>query len=118
MRNIPGTPAYDLKTKLESIKANLGFEQLQALRNASPTGGALGAVSEQENRLLQATIANLDPNQSDAQLKKQIMKVEHHLQRVRQLMAGQNPGPQSPDPGAPAQQQRTGKIVNYNELPP
>ena len=35
-------------TKLKLIQANLGFDELQKMRDASPTGGALGSVSDKE----------------------------------------------------------------------
>jgi hypothetical protein len=38
--------------KLKLIQANLGFDELQKMRDASPTGGALGQVSEKELGLL------------------------------------------------------------------
>jgi len=59
-------PLSDQKTiteNLATIRANVGFDKLQSMRDASPTGGALGQVSELENRLLQATSGSLDQNQ-------------------------------------------------------
>ena len=66
---IPGTDSYDLKSALEQIKANIGFDKLQAMREASPTGGALGQVSNFEVRQLQAVMGNLDQFQSAKQLR-------------------------------------------------
>jgi hypothetical protein len=57
---IPGTDAKSLSGLLETIKANVGFDRLQQMRDASPTGGALGAINESEMRLLQSVIGNLD----------------------------------------------------------
>lgn len=67
-RQVPGTPAYDLSQTLNTIKANIGFDKLQAMRDASPTGGALGQVSEQENRLLQSVWGSVEQSQSPKQL--------------------------------------------------
>jgi hypothetical protein len=61
---LPGTPAYDLRAKVDTIKAIIGFQTLQEMRAASPTGAALGAITQQELQFLQATWGNLDPNQS------------------------------------------------------
>jgi hypothetical protein len=72
-------PAFSLKEKLGTIKANLGFSELQAMRDASPTGGALGQVAVQEIEALQATIASLKLGQSDEQLLKNLTKIEGHL---------------------------------------
>lgn len=66
--NVRGTGANDLAKTLDTVKANLGFIKLQDIRDASKTGGALGAVSDFENRLLQATVANLENSQNSAQL--------------------------------------------------
>lgn len=64
--NVAGTAAYDLESILTTIRARIGFDKLQEMRQNSPTGGALGQVSDFENRLLQATEGNLqlgvDPN--------------------------------------------------------
>ena len=74
---VPGTPAHDLSKLLDTIKANAGFDRLQQMRASSPTGGALGQVSERENLLLQATIGNLEQSQS----KKQFL---HNIKRVKE----------------------------------
>ena len=76
--NIPGTNARDLQAKLETVKANLGFDRLQQMREMSPTGGALGAVAVQELIALQSTVASLDQAQSPAQLRKSLDKVQQH----------------------------------------
>ncbi len=75
---IPGTDARDLQSKLETIKANLGFDRLQQMREQSPTGGALGAVAVQELTALQSTVASLDQGQSRAELKKSLEKIDRH----------------------------------------
>ena len=49
---VPGTDMYALGITLDTLKANLGFDRLQRMREASPTGGALGQVSERELDLL------------------------------------------------------------------
>ena len=50
-----------LEDYLLTIKANLGFDKLQEMRDSSPTGGALGQVSEMENKLLQAVNGAINP---------------------------------------------------------
>ena len=75
---IGGTPAKNLKTKVDTIAANLSFDTLQAMRDASPTGGALGQVSEREIELLGATVASLDIAQSPAQLRKSLSDIKTH----------------------------------------
>lgn len=63
-----GTPAFNLKEVLDTLKANLGFDKLQAMRDISPTGGALGQVSERELAQLERAIASLNKGQSPKQL--------------------------------------------------
>lgn len=75
---VGGTKARDLSGKLETIKANLGFDELQKMRDASPTGGALGQVAVKELIALQATVASLDQGLSPTELKKSIKKIEQH----------------------------------------
>jgi len=82
LRNVPGTQAYNLDKTIDTIKANVGFQALQAMRNASPTGGALGQVSENENKLLQSTLASLDTGQSPEQLKANLNKVKLHFNNL------------------------------------
>lgn len=81
LSSVPGTSAKDLQAKLSMVKANLGFQELQAMREASPTGGALGQVAVQELAMLQSTVAALDQAQSPAQLKAGLAKVDSHLRR-------------------------------------
>lgn len=62
---------------LTTVTANLGLDQLQATREASPTGGAVGQVSDYENRIFQATKTNLDQFQgSPADLKYALLTVK------------------------------------------
>lgn len=69
LSNIDGTAAKDLGGTLRTIKANVGFDRLQQMRESSPTGGALGAVSELENKLLQSVLGNLEQSQNKEELK-------------------------------------------------
>ncbi len=72
---IPGTKAHDVAKSLDTIKANIGFDKLQAMRNASPTGGALGQVSERENVLLQSTFGSLAQSQSEDQFRRNLQRL-------------------------------------------
>ena len=79
--NVPGTDARDLQSKIETIKANLGFDRLQQMRESSPTGGALGAVAVQELVALQSTVASVDQAQSSKQLRQSLDKIEKHYKK-------------------------------------
>ena len=77
-RGIGQTPAFDLAKTVDTIKANIGFEELQKMREASPTGGALGQVAIQELDMLQATLGSLDTAQSEKQLRERLQSVRTH----------------------------------------
>lgn len=81
---VPGTKAYDLRQLLETIRANVGFDRLQQMREASPTGGALGQVSDAENRLLQSTAGSLDPKQSREQLQRNLRRIKADIAALRE----------------------------------
>lgn len=91
---VPGTGAYDLRKTVQTIKANIGFQELQEMRQNSPTGGALGQVAVQELESLQATIANLDTSQSDTQLLENLKKVQRHYENWKAAVTGQQPNKQ------------------------
>lgn len=59
-----GTAGYDLAGDLKTLDANFAFDALNAMREASKTGGALGQVTERELDLLKSSVSNLDPNLS------------------------------------------------------
>lgn len=107
-----GGQAKDLSTKLETIKANLGFDRLQEMRDQSPTGGALGAIAVQELTALQSTVASLDQAQSPEQLRKSLETIEGHYNRWMQTLGGgaevdkppENKPAQAFDSKPPAQQ--------------
>jgi len=65
----------DVNALKETITANIGFDKLQRMREASPTGGALGAIDKNELSALQSVLGNLSLSQSDAQLIKNLDKV-------------------------------------------
>lgn len=82
LSRIDSTRAGQLKNRLETIKANIGFDKLQSMREASPTGGALGAVSEFENRLLQAVHGSLVQSQTAEDLLYNLDRLETLYNRV------------------------------------
>ena len=61
MAGIPSSDRRRLEGHLTTMKANIGFDQLQAMRDASPTGGALGQVSERELVQLNSVLGSLQP---------------------------------------------------------
>lgn len=92
---IPGTPARDFSSKLDTVKANIAFNELAAMREASKTGGALGAVSDREMQLLQSVLGGLDAGQSPSALRQQLQQAKESIQRW-QAAGGQPNEPMRP----------------------
>lgn len=82
---LPGTPQYDLAQNLQTIKANVGFDTLQNMRQNSPTGGALGQISNMEEQLLQAVNGSLEQGQTKDQLKSNLVSIKTLLAQVNAL---------------------------------
>lgn len=97
------TPAYNLRRAADTVKANVGFQQLQAMREASPTGGALGQVAVQELNFLQAAIDSLDTNQSPELIAQGLQNVRKHFANWKRVMEqSRKGGAQAPASDAPA----------------
>lgn len=105
LKGIEQTDAYALSKVLESIKANIGFDRLQEMRDASPTGGALGQVAVQELQGLQASITSIDQGLRGEELSAALDKVLFHYDNWKRAASGE-------EPEAP-----TGKVVDWSELP-
>ena len=82
---IPETQARNLQADIATIKANLGFAELERMREASPTGGALGQVAVQELNYLQSAIANLDQAQSPGDLKRALGDIRTSMKGYQTL---------------------------------
>ena len=72
-----GMPAHNVAKLLDTVKANAGFDELSAMREASPTGAALGNITEREIAYLQATIGNLENTQDATQLQDNLIRVKN-----------------------------------------
>ena len=100
---VPGTPAYTLNNRVSTIKANLGFDRLQQMRDASPTGGALGQVAVQELQALQNSVASLEVGQDKKELEKNLGKIkEHYTKWLESTQGGPVTAPAANVPAAPA----------------
>jgi hypothetical protein len=76
---IPGTPAHNVMANLETVAANISFDKLNEMRKASPTGGALGNVTEKELDLLKASMAALRQSQGSEQFQKNLQRVKDNF---------------------------------------
>lgn len=108
----PGSEAADARAELTALKSQVGFSVLQAMRNASKTGGALGSVSDQEGVRLESNLAALQESQSTEQFKANLQKIIDYAQGAKGRLSGayqstysngQQPGaaPSSPQQSAP-----------------
>jgi len=86
MKHFPGSNASDVKSSIQTVVSSVGFDRLQAMRDASPTGGALGQVSERELSQLNASIANLEQSQGGPQFRDNVRIVKAQLQRTIYFM--------------------------------
>jgi hypothetical protein len=86
-RGVAGTPAFALDQTVNSIKSNVGFQQLQQMRYESPTGGALGNVTVQELEFLQSALSSLNTAQNPQQLTESLAKVRDHYTRFKEYAA-------------------------------
>lgn len=101
-----GNEATNVKRLIETVKANAGFKELQTMRESSPTGAALGNVTEKELAFLQATIGSLEQDQTAEQLQTNLERVKEayldiiHGPGNRPAEAG-SPGGGAAQPGSP-----------------
>ena len=79
---LPETDAGVLARYLETIKANVGFRALQEMRDNSPTGGALGNVSELELKQLNAVKGSLEIRTTAEQLLETLDTVDTSTRRA------------------------------------
>lgn len=107
---IPASDAMNFASELDTLKANIAFNELTQMREASKTGGALGQVSNIELKLLESALGALNPRQSPENLKAQLSKIKESISRWQQAQgvgdaspqAGLGPEPRMGRTGAPA----------------
>jgi len=74
--------AVDFRNELATIQANIAFDRLQQMRNASKTGGALGAVSERELDLLMNAYGNLNQSTSPDLLRRNLLNIKRIMTKI------------------------------------
>lgn len=115
---IPGTVAYDFDTDLDTVRSNVGFDRLAQMRAQSPTGGALGSVTKDENVLLQSTLSPIRQSVTTDKFKQNLGTIaDEYEQRlvdkgVRGGMIGG--GRTAPRPAAPS---GAPKRIRFEDLP-
>ena len=123
-QKLGGTPAADVDGLLDTIGANTAFEQLQKMREASPTGGALGSITERELDLLKGTISSLKQTQSDEQFQQSMQTIANSYGRVllkipggRQMMIERGWLPKAGGKKPTPPKQGKARVINFDDLP-
>jgi hypothetical protein len=81
---IPGTDASDVEKLTKTLQGNIAFKKLADMKAASPTGGALGAISEKELSLLASNLGSIDPSLSFFLFKQNIDEIENIVSRAKE----------------------------------
>jgi len=71
----------NFRSQLDTLKSNIAFSELTAMREASKTGGALGQVSDKENQLLTSALGALSMSQDYETFKGQLDKIKASIDR-------------------------------------
>ena len=119
---VPGTPAHDTLNSINTIEAAVGFDRLQKMRDDSPTGGALGQVTERELALLSQSLGSLKQSSSREQFVANLNAVEKHYQAAVAAVEAQqaawyqmNGGTSPPNAAPAAQEGLTSKAAAFLE---
>jgi len=92
---VPGTAAYDREKELLSIRARLGFDQINEMKRLAAESGAsgtgLGQISNIEFMSLQSTIDAIYTGMSGEAQNKALENIKKHLLNVQKLASGVAP---------------------------
>lgn len=114
LSSVGGTAAGDVAANVATLKAAASFSSLQAMRDASKTGAALGAVSDTEIKLLSAELANLEQSQSQEQFLRNLDRFERVY---NEIVNGPQGGGAADDPGASSGPVTVTSDAEYDALP-
>ena len=92
----PYSDSAEVKRQVDVLKSNATIEALNAMRQQSPTGGALGNVTESEGQMLAAKAGALDPSspyfeRDLADYYKTLLETVHGPQRGAEIFKEQWP---------------------------
>lgn len=95
MQGIPGTDAYDREKELLSIRARLGFEQINEMKRLAAESGAsgtgLGQISNIEFMSLQSSVDAIYTGMSAEAQDKALRAIKQHLTALQKLASGVAP---------------------------
>ncbi len=111
LSHVGGTAASDVSELIGTVKANAGFAELNKMRNSSPTGAALGSVTEQELAFLQKTIGSLEQKQTEGQLRYNLKRVKN---AYMDIVHGEGKGPTREELGDAPKERKTNSGVIWS----
>lgn len=82
MANVPGTDAYTAKKLLDNLLGRAFITEIQQMRQASPTGGAVGSVAVQEMTTLSNIQSALSVGMKEGELRKQLKQYISNADRA------------------------------------
>lgn len=82
-----GSARKTAEARIQTIKANIGFDRLNQMRAESPTGGALGNITEQELAFLQSVLGSIDLGQKDTQILANLKRLDNHYNAIMKKAA-------------------------------
>jgi len=82
MANVPGTDAYTAKKLLDNLLGRAFITEIQQMRQASPTGGAVGSVAVQEMTTLSNIQSALAAGMKESELRKQLKQYISNADRA------------------------------------
>ena len=95
---IPDSERNNAVNLVSTIKSHIGFDRLDRMRKESPTGGALGQVSEMELRQLNATLGSLEFAQDEEQFLATLRQVEAEYEYIMNKVVMTGDGTYVPGP--------------------
>jgi len=93
---VQGDDARNMQAKMENLKSQIAQNVLQMYRQMSQTGGAVGQVSNFEQKMFQNALAALDQAQTEKEFRNQLGKIKtfvagskERLQQAHEMQFGQ-----------------------------
>lgn len=107
-----GSNAANLGALTQTIGSSITFDTIQQMRQNSPTGAALGAVSDTELGLLKAALGSVEQSQGEEQLRYNLNRLWNLYQDT---IHGPGQGPQRRElKGAAGEQKGDGVVGKYD----
>lgn len=76
---VPATDARDARLRVNTVTNQIRLNVLSDLKALSPTGGAVGQVSNEEGRVMEGYLGQLDWTLSDAEARRTMEKIKERM---------------------------------------